>query len=152
MWRVARDSARLDVNSPYAYVLWCRDFADTSAVAREGNEVVGFVTGYVRPRSPDTLMIWQVAVDRAHRGRGLAAALLDHVVHRAAGAGARCLETTITADNPASIGLFTALAARWGAGVTRSPIFLPGHFPGRHPGEDLFRIGPLTPRHLPVPR
>src|SRR5205823_2377512 len=43
LWRIARDSAKLDLNSPYAYLLWCRDFAETSCVAREGDEAVGFV-------------------------------------------------------------------------------------------------------------
>ncbi|MCZ9340443.1 diaminobutyrate acetyltransferase, partial [Streptomyces sp. TRM76130] len=34
LWRIARDSKVLDLNSSYAYLLWCRDFAATSAVAR----------------------------------------------------------------------------------------------------------------------
>ena len=64
LWRIAGDSGTLDLNSSYSYLLWCRDFADTSAVARdETGEPVGFVTGYVRPERPDTLLVWQVAVD-----------------------------------------------------------------------------------------
>jgi diaminobutyrate acetyltransferase len=137
MWRIARDSLVLDVNSSYAYLLWCRDFAGTSAIARAGLDVVGFVTGYLRPETPDTLVIWQVAVDHAHRGRGLAATLLDDVLLRS---GATSLETTITADNSASIGLFTALAARWGGTLTRLPLFHSSQFPDDHDSEDLFRI------------
>src|SRR3569833_2163773 len=49
LWRIARDSKTLDLNSPYSYVLWCRDFAATSVVARAGDEVRGFVTGFDRP-------------------------------------------------------------------------------------------------------
>ena len=30
------------------------------------------MTGYLRPTRPDTLVVWQVAVDHSHRGRGLA--------------------------------------------------------------------------------
>ncbi|CAM5451691.1 hypothetical protein SFUMM280S_06955 [Streptomyces fumanus] len=83
LWRMARDSKVLDLNSSYSYLLWCRDFAATSAVARaESGEAVGFVTGYVRPDRPDTLFVWQVAVDAAYRGRGLAAALLDGLAAR----------------------------------------------------------------------
>jgi diaminobutyrate acetyltransferase len=151
MWQIARDSALLDLNSSYSYALWCRDFAGTSAVARTGETVVGFVIGYVRPQAADTLMIWQVAVDEAHRGRGIATALLDDVVRRAAKTGVTHLETTIASDNHASIALFTALAARRHASVDRSPLFHPEHFAGAHDDEDLFRIGPFAPTGIAVP-
>ncbi|MGY5138554.1 diaminobutyrate acetyltransferase, partial [Streptomyces nigrescens] len=29
IWRIARDSKTLDLNSSYSYLLWCRDFAAT---------------------------------------------------------------------------------------------------------------------------
>ena len=78
LWRIAKDSAALDLNSSYSYLLWCRDFAGTSAVARGlDGRPVGFVTAYLRPDRPRTLLVWQVAVDASHRGRGLAARLLD---------------------------------------------------------------------------
>ncbi|MFD9876858.1 GNAT family N-acetyltransferase, partial [[Kitasatospora] papulosa] len=77
-WRIARDSRVLDVNSSYSYLLWCRDFAATSVVARdESGEAVAFVTGYIRPEAPGSLVIWQIAVDGDRRGRGLAGAMLD---------------------------------------------------------------------------
>ncbi|MDT7748845.1 MAG: L-2,4-diaminobutyric acid acetyltransferase, partial [Pseudonocardiales bacterium] len=59
VWRIARDSKVLDVNSRYAYLLWCRDFAETTVVARAGRRVLGFVTGYRRPEEPNTLLVWQ---------------------------------------------------------------------------------------------
>ncbi len=53
LWQIARDSEVLDVNSGYAYVLWCRDFAETSVVATdETDRPVGFITGYRRQDSP----------------------------------------------------------------------------------------------------
>ncbi|MFE2580631.1 diaminobutyrate acetyltransferase [Streptomyces sp. NPDC059378] len=151
LWRIAKDSGTLDLNSSYSYLLWCRDFAGTSAVARgQDGRPVGFVTGYVRPERPHTLLVWQVAVDRAHRGRGLAAALLDGLTARiAAEHPLTCVETTITPDNTASERLFTSYAARHGAGVTREVLFAAGHFPdGPHAPEVLYRIGPLAhPSH-----
>lgn len=88
LWRIARDSEVLDLNSSYSYLLWCRDFAATSAVARdEHGEPVAFVTGYVRPDRPQTLVVWQVAVDDAYRGRGLAADLLDALTERVSAEG-----------------------------------------------------------------
>jgi L-2,4-diaminobutyric acid acetyltransferase len=146
LWRMARDSKVLDLNSSYSYLLWCRDFAATSAVARdERGEPVGFVTGYVRPDRPDTLLVWQVAVDAAHRGRGLAAALLDGLVARtAAERGVTTVETTITPGNTASERLFTSFAERHGARLEREVLFEKGQFPdGPHDPEVLYRISPL---------
>ncbi|GGJ38253.1 diaminobutyrate acetyltransferase [Streptomyces brasiliensis] len=148
LWRIAKDSGTLDLNSSYSYLLWCRDFAGTSAVARDGDgEPVGFVTGYVRPERPHTLLVWQVAVDAAYRGRGIAAALLDGLTERiGAERGITSVETTITPDNAASERLFTSYASRHGASVSRAVLFDADLFPdGPHEPEVLFRIGPLTP-------
>ncbi|MEU6671157.1 diaminobutyrate acetyltransferase [Streptomyces sp. NPDC046727] len=147
LWRLAKESKTLDLNSSYSYLLWCRDFADTSVVARGAHgEPVGFVTGYLRPDRPRTLLVWQVAVDPAHRGLGIAAALLDGLAARlAADHGVTELETTITPGNTASERLFTSFAERHGARVTREVLFPAGLFPdGPHDPEVLYRIGPLT--------
>jgi L-2,4-diaminobutyric acid acetyltransferase len=148
LWRIARDSEVLDLNSSYSYLLWCRDFAATSAVARnDRGEAIGFVTGYVRPDRPDTLLVWQVAVDSAYRGRGLAAALLDGLTARlAAERGLSTVETTITPGNTASERLFTSFAERRGARLEREVLFDTSLFPdGPHDPEVLYRIGPLSP-------
>jgi diaminobutyrate acetyltransferase len=142
MWRIARDSMVLDLNASYAYVLWCRDFAATSVVATVDDETAGFVTGYRRPDRPDTLMVWQVAVDQQHRGRGLASRMLAHLVDRS-DPPLSALETTITPDNDASIRLFAGFARSRGADVVREPVFDSSLFPDAHQSELLFRIGPL---------
>ncbi|KUN04067.1 L-2,4-diaminobutyric acid acetyltransferase [Streptomyces yokosukanensis] len=147
LWRLAKESKTLDLNSSYSYLLWCRDFAGTSAVARgEGGEPVGFVTGYVRPERPRTLLVWQVAVDSAHRGLGIAAALLDGLTARlTAEHGVTDVETTITPGNTASERLFASFAARHGARLEREVLFPAELFPeGAHDPEVLYRIGPLT--------
>ncbi|MEU0672386.1 diaminobutyrate acetyltransferase [Streptomyces sp. NPDC006172] len=149
LWRIAKDSGTLDLNSSYSYLLWCRDFAGTSAVARaEDGTPVGFITGYARPEDPHTLLVWQVAVDAAYRGRGLAAALLDGLVSRVtAERPVTALETTISPGNTASERLFTSFAARHGADVTREVLFGADQFPdGPHDPEVLYRIGPLAAR------
>jgi diaminobutyrate acetyltransferase len=143
MWRIARDSKTLDLNSSYAYLLWCRDFGGGSVIARRGGEVVGFIAGYRRPDVMDTVVVWQVAVDSSQRGTGLGSAMLDHLVERLVPEGVRYLDTTITADNTASIKLFESLARRRGTTVARSPLFEASHFPDGHDAEDLYHIGPF---------
>lgn len=147
LWRIARDSQKLDLNSPYAYLLWCRDFAETSVVAKVDGRAVGFVVGYRRPAAPDTALVWQVAVEESQRGHGLAGKLLDELFTRLVGQGVRYLEATITPDNKVSIALFTSFAHRWNADLRCEVLFGRSHFPHgpeSHEQEELYRIGPLS--------
>jgi L-2,4-diaminobutyric acid acetyltransferase len=145
IWRIARDSGKLDLNSSYAYVLWCHDFADTSAVARVGDRVVGFVIGYRRQAAPDTVVVWQIAVDAGQRGQGTAAALLDALVRET---GATRIETTVTPDNDASNALFRSFADRWDARLRVVGEFAEDVFPDTHETEVLYRIGPFEPANV----
>lgn len=142
-WRLASESKVLDVNSKYAYLLWCRDFAETSTVARLGRRVLGFITGYRRPDEPSTLLIWQVAVDNSARGQGLAGQMLDSLFDQVDDVDH--LETTITPDNSASIALFRAFARRRGAPMRTAELFGADLLGGNHQREDKYRIGPIPP-------
>ncbi|KAA8967737.1 diaminobutyrate acetyltransferase [Mycobacterium sp.] len=143
LWRLAANSPALDVNSAYAYLLWCRDFAQTSVIATLDGSPVGFVTGYRRPDQPDTLMLWQVLVAAAHRGAGTAGRMIDHMVRRLHPDGVTHLEASVTPGNLASQRLFEAFARRWRARLERSELFGTDLFPDQHASEILFRIGPL---------
>lgn len=139
MWRLARDSGALDLNTSYAYLLFARDFARTCRVAVADGAVVGFVLGYRRPDEPETLFVWQVAVDPSQRGRQVAGRLLADVA-----AGARFVEASITAGNTASQRLFARFAAECGAPLERGELFAESDFPDPgHATEGLVRIGPL---------
>ncbi|MTD58654.1 diaminobutyrate acetyltransferase [Amycolatopsis pithecellobii] len=147
LWRIARDSKKLDLNTPYAYLLWCRDFADTSVVAKVDGRPVGFVMVYRRPAAPDAALVWQVAVDASQRGQGLAGKMLDQLFTSLVQQGVRYLETTVTPDNEASIRTFASFAKRWHAPLERTRLFESADFPvddEPHEPEDLYRIGPLS--------
>lgn len=143
IWRLTRDTGVLDLNSSYHYLLWCRDFADTSVVATtKDDSLMGFVTGFFRPNDPSTLLIWQVAVDQAARGQGLGSRMLDYLVETTE---AKYLETTVTDDNAASKQLFASLAHRHEAPHDIQALFTPEMYPDGHDTEYLHRIGPLVP-------
>lgn len=143
LWRLTRDTGALDLNSSYQYLLWCRDFAETSVVGvSEDGRLMGFVTGFLRPDEPTTLMVWQVAVDAAARGRGLASRMLDYLVETT---GVDHLETTVTDDNAASKAMFASLAQRHEADHDVTALFTPEMYPDGHDTEYLHRIGPLVP-------
>ncbi len=143
IWRIAKDSQVLDTNSSYAYLLWCRDFTGTSVVAEVDGRVVGFVIGYLRPEAPDTVFVWQVAVEQAQQGLGTGTALIQHLLDTVAPHGVSVLETTIAPDNPGSIAMFSSVARRRGAQITKAPMFDPEMFPDSHEAEELYRIAPI---------
>lgn len=142
MWGLARDSA-LDLNSSYAYLIFARDFARTSRIAKSGEEPAGFVMGYERPDEPGTLVVWQVAVADAWRGHRLASRMLTSLM---TATGCRFIEATITADNAASHRLFRGLVRNHSvARVEQHPMLTAHHFPDDHEAEDLVRVGPFDP-------
>ena len=143
MWELAANAGTLDVNSRYAYLLWCRDFADTTVVARDEDRLAGFITGYLRPQAPDTYFVWQVAVGENHRRRGLARRMLDHVVGTLRPQGVRFVEATVTPDNKASIRLFESFAEANGATMGVDVLFSERELGPGHEPELLHRIGPL---------
>lgn len=142
LWEIARDSKVLDLNSSYAYLLWCQDYAQTSVVAEVDGEVVGFVTGYLRPELPDVVMVWQVAVDASQRGLGLAGKMLSQLMDRLEPRGITKLHTTISPDNTASQALFAGLADRRDMDFRREDLFAPSDFPDDHEPEDLYIVAP----------
>lgn len=151
LWRIARDSKALDLNSPYSYLLWCRDYSSTTVVVRETSHTasrpVAFATGYIRPEQPQVLFVWQIAVDSQHRGYGVAGSMLDGLVsHTAATYGITTVEATISPKNAASEKLFTSFSRCHDAAISRETLFGQHLFPHTaHEPEILFRIGPLAP-------
>lgn len=136
--------SELDSNSTYCNLLQCSHFSATSAIACDASQVVGFVSGYRLPESPEVLFIWQVAISQAARGKRLASNMIQHLLERPQNHGVRFLETTITADNDASWALFNSIARHYACKGERSVLFdQHSHFAGLHDSELLFRIGPL---------
>ncbi|MGW7254274.1 diaminobutyrate acetyltransferase [Streptomyces sp. NPDC054834] len=150
VWRLVRDSDVLDTNSLYYYNLWFRDFADTSVVAvTDDGRVAGFITAYVRPSRPGTLMAWQSAVDPGHPAPGLAVRMMHELADRAAGHGVTCVETTINPGNRAVALMLRRFAHERGLDVRTEVLFTAEDFPRdeghAHPPEVLYRMTPAVP-------
>jgi L-2,4-diaminobutyric acid acetyltransferase len=144
-------SPPLDTNSAYCNLLQCSHFADTSVIAKESDQCLGFVSGYLIPARPDTLFVWQVVVSEAARGRGLASQLLEQLLERPACQQVRYVETTITEDNAASWALFRKLANHLTAELSEAVGFdKETHFHGAHASEHLLRIGPFQNNKKPI--
>lgn len=147
LWELARDAGGIDLNSPYAYMMLCRNFMDTCVVAEVYGQPAGFVTAHRVPSRNHVLFVWQVAVLPEFRGMGIARRLLDALVERPACVGVRKLESTVTPSNAGSTALFAAFAKARGAAMDISPGFTTDDFPEdeRHEEERLFTIQPIHP-------
>ncbi len=134
----------LDRNSRYCNLLQVTHFARTAVVAELHGELVGSITGYLKPDDPTTLFIWQVAVHERARGRRLATRMMEEIVDRQVCRGVRFMETTIEPDNAASWRAFEKFAVARDAPTDQSLLFSrERHFAGAHGDEVLLRIGPF---------
>jgi len=144
LWRLVDEAGTLDLNSTYAYLMVCRDFADTSIVAERAGRIDGFVLGYRPPPRPDTVFVWQIGVAPHARGRGLGSLVLDRLLQSEACENVRFLEANVTPSNRASRALFEALARRLRAPIEELEGFESSLFPDpSHEPERLLRIGPF---------
>lgn len=142
IWRLIRSCGPLDENSLYCNLLQCDHFGDTCVVAeRDDGTIVGWVSAYLLPDDPETLFIWQVAVDKRAQGAGLGKRMLNELLERDACAGVAAIKTTITSDNAASWGLFSSFTAANGGKMRREPHFRKHvHFEGEHDTEHMLTI------------
>lgn len=138
----------LDRNSLYCNLLQCTHFADTCILAEQGEQLLGWISGYRPPAEPSTLFVWQVAVHEAARGRGLAGRLLAALLDRSAATPVRFIKTTVTPGNDASRALFRSVARRSGAPMREQSGFEKDtHLRGRHDSERLIVVGPIPEAH-----
>lgn len=141
VWRLIRRTDTLDLNSPYAYLLLCSDFAATSVVAHLGDDIVGFVGGYRPPDRPRAVFVWQIVVADQLRGYGLGLHMLAMLADTCAGVDT--IEATVTPSNAASHALFTAFARRRGASIREQIAYAAELFPDSHEPEMRLIIGPI---------
>ncbi|TVS13947.1 MAG: diaminobutyrate acetyltransferase [Wenzhouxiangella sp.] len=147
MWRLVKDMGGLDLNSAYFYVLFARDFADTSLVAEtEDGRMAGFIVGHRPPDRPDAVFVWQIGVAPWMRRQGLARRMLDALL-AAQPDSIDWLEATVGPDNAASMQLFRSIARDRGVECQEFEYLGEALFPNSHAAEHLFRIGPLKPEH-----
>lgn len=142
IWELVRQLDSLELNSAYAYLLFCKHFTDACVVAEQDDRLAGFVLAYPPPAAEDTVFVWQVGVAPWARRRGLGIRMLEALVDRLD--DVEYVEASVTPDNTASRRLFRAFADRVDA---RCEVreFLPADlFPRSHEDEELFRIGPLA--------
>lgn len=124
--------------------MWCKYFQDTSIIVESDDKIVGFISGFIEPTASEKLFIWQVAVAKSERGKGLATLMLEQLLKCEACQQIDYLETTITPSNIPSQKLFHRLARDLSTEVHVSNCFTSNDFPEEnHEDELLYLIGPI---------
>lgn len=125
--------------------MWGEYFRDTSILAIDDKRAVGFITGFIPPNKQDTLFIWQVAVDQAYKGQGIATELIKRLFERIeSDQKIEYIEATVTPSNIPSRRLFEGIAQKYHTKCHVSECFKETQFSeGGHEAEFKFRIGPI---------
>jgi len=141
IWELIQACKPLDENSMYCNLVQCDHFSDTCIVGEMDGEIVGWVSGYVRPDDPETLFVWQVAVSEKARGTGLGTLMLRDLLARESCADVSRLQTTITRDNAASWALFNKFCDTADGELSSEPYFSKSeHFNDMHDTEYMVTI------------
>ncbi|WP_207892541.1 diaminobutyrate acetyltransferase [Paenibacillus pinisoli] len=144
IWKLIKRAGGLDVNSVYCYLMLSDMFSETCSIAEREGRLCGFLSAFRKPAQPDTLFVWQIAVDPVLRGNGIGGKLLKDVLSRDNNADIQVLEATISPGNMASRRWFMAAARELESECSISELYDASMFPESHEAELLFRIGPFT--------
>lgn len=124
--------------------MWCTYFSKTSVVVAKQGRIVGFISAFIKPETPNTLFVWQVAVDATERGKGLATEMLQYLLEAASSTNINYLEATISPSNIPSQKLFLGIANKLDTVVNISPCFTATDFPeAGHEDEQVHLVGPF---------
>lgn len=144
MWELIKETKNMDLNSAYSYLMFSHYFGDTCVIAEDHNQLIGFVSAFRPPSSPDTVFVWQVAVNENYRGNGIGNKLLNELLSREFCKDVRFLEATVSPSNFPSQSLFKGLAKQLGCPCEVSDCFTEEMFPEPgHEAEQTYRIGPF---------
>jgi len=144
IWGLIKSSKVLDLNSAYSYLMLCEFFTDTCIVAEDQDQIIGFVSAFRQPQNPDTLFVWQVAVQQSYRGKGIGGELLKELLNSDSCENIHYLEATVSPSNLPSQSLFKGLANTFNCSIEISDCFSEELFPEPgHEAEQTYRIGPL---------
>lgn len=143
IFNIVKRSKLLDVNSEYLYLLQSTHFSNTCSIALCDDKVIGFVSGYVLPKSPNILFIWQVAVDDDFRGNDLARKLILNILKREENINIEYINTTVSPSNLASQNVFKKVSTSLNTNMTSENFFEKNDFNEGHEEEVLYTIGPF---------
>lgn len=149
VYLLAKNSKPLDLNSEYAYMLVCDHFSQTSVIAILDEVIIGFISGYVLPKDPKTLFIWQVATHSDYRGKKIPYYMFKNLLLREELLHIDNIKTTISPSNIASKKMFLKLANMLDSKVTTQKYIQKEDFlEESHEEEILYTIEDIKTKRI----
>ncbi len=142
IYNLIKKSKPLDVNSQYLYMLQTTYFNDTCIVAKQYEEVVGFVSGFIHPKDENIFFVWQVAVDSNFRGQNIAFSMLKQLFESSKLSNIKYIHTTISPSNIASQKVFEKFAKIFEFDKEISIFATKDYFEEAHEDELLYMMKP----------
>ncbi|MDR0767146.1 MAG: GNAT family N-acetyltransferase [Methanosarcinales archaeon] len=107
------EAEAFDERNPYEYLSFYEVFHDGFFVCTLGNDVVGFIVGYMLSESEGH--IFSLAVSKFHRNQGIAERLVDHICTYFLLKGLQKASLEVRVSNKPAINLYTKLgfSAAW---------------------------------------
>lgn len=143
IYQLAQQTPQLDSYPEYFYLLWCRDFKNTSLIVKKNNYIEGFIIGYMRPNEPSTLLIWQQAMDKRILNKGVGIKLLHKLTNTCKALGTKHIEATISPENKSAERTLIGISRLLDTNIEKKEIFSQSHFNESHHEEILVRVGPF---------
>ena len=91
---------------PYIYWIMGEYFPSLCFIAKENDSILGFICALYSAEKK-SIFIWQLAVSKAHRRKGLAVLLCDKIVEYANNNKINSIQMTINDENTASLTFFS---------------------------------------------
>jgi len=110
IYNLIKKSKPLDINSEYLYLLQTTYFNETCIVAKVQDRVIGFASGFISPKDEETFFVWQLAIDKEARGKGIAFRMLRELFDTPIVSKTSSIHTTISPSNIASQKVFERFA------------------------------------------
>ncbi|MBF0289372.1 MAG: diaminobutyrate acetyltransferase [SAR324 cluster bacterium] len=135
-----------ELNSAYFYYLVCKHFFETSLLAEEQGNIIGFIFSYIPPQKPDALFVAHIMVSETRRREGIASSMMSHLLEQShIIPKIEYLETALTSTNYAAVRLFHRVSQKYKTSVKERLFCSKEHLePEAKEDKILVQIGPLT--------
>ena len=109
VYRFVSSCPPLEKYFEHFYKIMLRYFHNTCFIAEDGDEIVGFLMGFISPVHESTYFLWQVGVSPTTQGKGVGKLLLKAAENTLKEMDIRRIEVTVDPENKPSLRLFKSL-------------------------------------------
>jgi len=96
----------LDLHTSITYWTLFKYFPNLCYVMLENDKVIGFVSGLRSSLEKDVVYLWQIGINKEHRGKSYASTLIEYFIKSAINLNCNKIQFTIAPENESSYNAF----------------------------------------------